>query len=267
MFAEGFPRNSKGWIDFGTDKSDWALRKKIFPPEVGKHPAKANLFMIQAWISYVTKPGDLILDPFSGTGSIMIAALQDRRVMCIDCSPGYVELLNRSAENIIAVKPDVDIMVLEGDCQKLLPLPVDHICFSPPYAAIMKKAASSEKDITADLYGVDIEEFQRYSAGTGNVGMLPEFFYYQSMEVVFKLCYQSLQFGGTMTFITKDHMENRRRFRLTKRLINSCLRLGFIQQDAFKHDCSEKGSPYTRIYRSQGLETVDDEDIVIMGRE
>jgi len=266
MFAEGFPRNSKGWIDFGTDKSDWTLRKKMFPPEVGKHPAKANLFMIQAWINYVTKPGDLILDPFAGTGSIMIAALQDRRVVCIDCSPDYVELLNKSAEGFSAVKPDADIMILEGDCQKILPLPVDHICFSPPYADILKKTQVDK--MTKEIYGLsEEEEITRYAAGKGNVGMLPEFFYYQSMEVIFKLCYQSLQPSGTMTFITKDHMENRKRFRLTKRLINSCLRIGFIQQDAFKHDCSEKGSPYTRIYRSQGLETVDDEVIVIMGRE
>lgn len=54
MFAKNFQRNSKGWVKFPQDAR---LRKIIFPEEVMRHPAKANLFMLQAIIDYLYKPG------------------------------------------------------------------------------------------------------------------------------------------------------------------------------------------------------------------
>jgi len=264
VFAEGFPRNSKGWIQFLSDRQDWEIRKKLFPPEVGKHPAKANLSMLTAIIGFVSKEGDTILDPFAGTGSIFIAALQGRKIVAIEVSPGYVELLQRCREQILSVKPNADILVLEGDCRSYLPLPADHIIYSPPYADIMKKTVTPTTDkFSEDIYSQSIEEFHKYSAGEGNIGMLPEFFYFQALEKVLQLCYESLSANGTMTFITKDHIEEGKRVHITKRIVRMAERLGFVLVAAHKRDVSSEGSPYTRIYRSQGRLTVDDEDIVI----
>jgi len=262
MFAPKFPRNKRGWIEFPPDA---ALRRQLFPEDAMKHPAKANLFMLQAIIEYLYEPGETILDPMAGTGSLMIAALTGHRVICIDTSPVYGELLPRSRESILAIKPDAEIIVLAGDCNDYMPLPVDHICFSPPYSNIMLKKRITEKDDTLYFIGTDEEYMVKYSEGKGNVGRLPDFFHFQAMEKVFKGCYLSLPTGGTMTLITKDRIVNNRRQRQTRRYIKAAERVGFKLVEAFKWHAG--GTGFVSYYKSLGREVVEDEDIVILRRE
>lgn len=258
-FAPRFPRNRKGHIKFPADAD---VRKEIFPVEVMKHPAKANLFMLQAIIDYIPyKAGEVILDPMSGTGSIMIAALSGCRVICIDCSPGYYELLEQSRERVLEHSKDTDITILEGDCLDYLPIPVDHICFSPPYSTIL--VSKQPSDFAKEAFqSYDIDEIARYWSGKGNVGLLPEFFYIQAMEKVYKKCLESLKPGGTMTLITKDHMEAGRRIYLTRKNIKAAERMGFSLSSSFK--CEAHGTAFLSLFRSRGMETVEDEDISIL---
>jgi len=265
-FAARWERNKRGWIKFPPDAN---LRKQIFTEEVMSHPAKANLFMLQSIIDYIPyKPGEVILDPMAGTGSIMIAALSGCRVVCIDTSPLYAKLLNTSREAILAHKPDADITVLEGDCFDYLPLPVDHICFSPPYVQIMAKTHISEKDIsTAERYVVTSsrESLLGYSEGKGNLGMMSEFFHMQRMEQIFAKCLSSLPPHGTMTLITKDHIEAGRRIHLTRKYIKAAERAGFKLIDAFKMEA--RGTGFVDIHSKKGIPMVRDEDIWICRRK
>jgi site-specific DNA-methyltransferase (adenine-specific) len=47
--------------------------RRFFPREAVRHPAKANLHLIERLIELVSSPGDLILDPFAGTFSTCVA--------------------------------------------------------------------------------------------------------------------------------------------------------------------------------------------------
>ena len=51
QFASEYNLNEAGWIKFPPD-SDY--RKKMFPPEVNTHPAKANVYLVQAIIEYLS---------------------------------------------------------------------------------------------------------------------------------------------------------------------------------------------------------------------
>ena len=75
-FAPDYPRNEQGWILFPRDV-EW--RRKLFPDGVFEHPAKANMFLIQELVRYLTEPGDVVLDPFGGTGTLLIGALEDQQ--------------------------------------------------------------------------------------------------------------------------------------------------------------------------------------------
>lgn len=253
IFAPNFERNSKGWIKF--PQMDTSIRKRLFPEECIRHPAKANLYMLQAIIDYLYKPGETILDPMAGTGSIMIAALSGCKVICIDCCEAYAELMELSKASILQHKPDADILILHGDCYEYLPIPVDHVCFSPPYANILAKKRVTERDISTDAFYLTEEELVRYSSGKGNVGTMSEFFHIQRMEQIFAKLYSSLHPGGTMTFITKDHIEAGRRVYLTRKYIKAAERVGFKLREAYKWET--KGSLFA---------VVKDEDIVIMER-
>lgn len=58
---------------------DRGLRRRLFAPEVFSHPAKLHLGLLQKLIDLYTYPGETLLDPMAGTGSLMIAATQQRR--------------------------------------------------------------------------------------------------------------------------------------------------------------------------------------------
>ena len=55
VFAAGVPRDSLGRILFNMNDQDY--RKSFFPEEVMSHPAKANLYMLEAIIDYISEPG------------------------------------------------------------------------------------------------------------------------------------------------------------------------------------------------------------------
>lgn len=77
---------------------------------------------IRQYIRHYTKPGDLVLDPFCGSGSTALAALMEgRKAIAIDrspaatfitknyCTPVHVEELQKAFEQLKAkVKPEID---------------------------------------------------------------------------------------------------------------------------------------------------------------
>ena len=126
-FASNYPRNPLGQIVFPEDRQ---LRQKIFLSKV-EHPAKNNLYLLQELVEYLTKPGDTILDPMAGAGSIMYCAQLGRQIVLIEIEQAFVELLEKNRPGFTGT-----ITVLHGDCRKILPLTdmFDAIIFSPPYS-------------------------------------------------------------------------------------------------------------------------------------
>ena len=53
---------------------DNVLRSGFAPGEPGLHPTQKPVRLLQALIELTTKPGQLVLDPFCGSGSTLVAA-------------------------------------------------------------------------------------------------------------------------------------------------------------------------------------------------
>jgi|TARA_Y100000310_G_C20697691_1_gene826918 DNA modification methylase len=257
-FAPKYKRNEHGWVIF---PSDAGYRKDVFPPEVSDHPAKANSFLVEAIIEYVSDLDDRIMDVMAGTGTILLGALMGRRVTCVDISEKYCNLARAGLAAMEKLAPGISsqCMIINAPCQSVLPLPEhNHIIFSPQYANIMKSKGTDK--LTKEKYG-DISEYSQHPL---NLGVMNEFLWGQAMELVYRKCYDSLVVGGTMTLIIKDHMRDRRRVPLTQRAVKSCEDIGFALSEWYKWDAP--GSVYTSIYRARGWEVVEDEDIVILGK-
>ena len=61
--------------------------RRLFPREAVRHPAKANLNLIERLIELVSSPGDLILDPFAGTFLTCVpAVMMDREAGSVEMS-------------------------------------------------------------------------------------------------------------------------------------------------------------------------------------
>lgn len=88
-FAPEYSRDDKGWILFPSDVN---TRAEVFPKEVNSHPAKANLHLVQAIIEYVSSESETVMDIMGGSGTVLIGALMNRRVICIEISEKFHKL-------------------------------------------------------------------------------------------------------------------------------------------------------------------------------
>ena len=263
QFAPEYSRTDDGWVRFPPDAN---YRKRMFPPEVNKHQAKANVFLIQSIIEYVSEAEQILLDPMAGTGTLMVGALIDREIICVDISELYHSIQQRALEYLEGIAPGISehIMLVNMPCQHYLPIPdlADHIIFSPPYASIMK-VGKKQSNLGVDALG---EDAWLYSDHPLNLGLMNDFIWTHELEKIYSKCFQTLKPGGTMTLITKDHYEKqkdeRKRIPLSQAARDACIRVGFT--DHSWHKWLAPGSAFTNIYRSRGWEVVEDEDIIVM---
>jgi hypothetical protein len=247
---------------------DTELREELLPFGM-KHQAKYNCYMLRDVIEYVSEPGERIMDIMAGTGSSLIAATLNRDVTLIEISTKWKdEFIMNNLNHLKQKFPDnkyiQNVIVLNFPCQDVLPVPTDHIIFSPPYSVIMKKKTISAGDLTDDFYGTSAEEFAEYSNNPGNVGGQNAFMYAQMMEDIYQRAFKSVRPGGTMSVIIKDHIKDGKRVYLSDWVTRVCIRAGWHQKDWIKWNAP--GGPFLNIYRKRGWPVVDDEDIMIYVR-
>ena len=265
QFAPEYKRDENGWILF---PSDAEYRKEMFPPEVNRHVAKANVYLVQAIIEYVSKSGQTLMDIMAGTGTIIVGALIGRSIICIEISPMFHNLQAEPLNKLEHIAPGISnrVSLINVPCQTVLPLQntADHIIFSPPYASIMRKGEVTDSLTLEKMPDAAFEEYSRHPL---NIGLMNDFIWMQEMERIYAKCYDTIKPGGTLSIIVKDHMEKqkdgyRKRIQLSKAAKEACERVGFMFH--LWEKWLAPGSVYTHIYRAKGWEVVDDEDILIM---
>ena len=246
VFAEGVPRNEQGWLLF--PQHDRAWRKRLFSPEVFKHIAKANLHMLQALIEYLTEPGDTILDPFAGTGSILIASTMGRNVVMVELEEHFVDLISKAMSSGWEGGNSV---VLHNDCRLVLPFPCDAVITSPPYASTLHDPGKGQKTQ---------QRIASYSQSYTNMGKLNPFLFVQAMRTVFNKLALSVKPGGPVAIITKDLGKGRRVF-LSERIVRYATEAGLVLSEW--HKWLPPGNTFPR---QEGECNILDEDLIIFRR-
>jgi len=95
---------------FGKNVSNWVGRSKVYPTNVlhfatecsnKNHSAVFPVRLPRWFIKLFTKPNDIVLDPFSGSGSTGVAALQlGRKFVGIDINEDYINLARNRIINL-----------------------------------------------------------------------------------------------------------------------------------------------------------------------
>jgi len=81
-------------------KVDTKERKQWFTSESFAHPAKMSL-PLQLWlIEKYTKPGDVILDPMAGIGTILVGATLGRNIICVELEDKFCRMMLNNREKI-----------------------------------------------------------------------------------------------------------------------------------------------------------------------
>ena len=90
-------------------RSVWAIgTPKNYEKEFGKHPTQKPLELLRRIILASTNVGDLILDPFTGSSTTGIMALElDRKFIGIDLEKEYLDLSIKRFEKVFSKKEKV----------------------------------------------------------------------------------------------------------------------------------------------------------------
>ncbi len=101
---------SRSQSGFGKRVANWVGRDKVYPTNVlhlatevtnKRHSAAFPLELPSWFIRLFTKPGDIVLDPFIGSGTTAIAARKlGRHFIGIELKPEYFELAERAIAEI-----------------------------------------------------------------------------------------------------------------------------------------------------------------------
>ncbi len=267
MLAEHYPRDDNGWILFPRDTE---LRRKLQPAEVMEHPAKMNMHLLIEIVKEFTRPGDTITDIFGGVGTTAVAILMGRNVNLIEIETHFTDLQNQMRAGWVDQEQDLrqlvskkidgytgdtgNLLVINGDNQRVTYPPTDHMIFSPPYANDLAKlgggALTAQTQKSADLYTHSRE----------NLGRKNEFFYRQAMGKVYDKVGQSVRAGGTVTITHRDRSRAGRRITFANSIIRELTSRGFSVLDLNKWKAP--GTIAQRINAEKGALVINDEDVL-----
>ena len=135
-------------IQFGQDTAE---RKKWFRGLSFSHPAKMNLGLQIYLIERYTKPGDTILDPMAGSGTLLVACALGRNVILVELESKFCDMARQNWEKIQSLGPMLGYsigtaQIICGDARELPKVLADVCIFSPPHGMSLS-GQTNEKSI------------------------------------------------------------------------------------------------------------------------
>jgi len=179
-----------------------------------EHGATFSLKLAERLIKMYSGEGDLILDPFVGTGTTIVAAKKrNKPALGIELVKEYVEMteerLNQKSLREFSKDEGYEQKVIHDDCRNLKEHveknSVQAMITSPPYANLIHKA---KKDREKRDYSIIKEENKStisvYSDKENDFGNMDYEEYLQNIRELMKDLYDVTKPGGYNIWIVKD---------------------------------------------------------------
>lgn len=201
----------KRWLKF---QKSWFLHNP--PPrskDVLRHPAKFPETLVQEFVEFFTKRGQVVLDPMAGTGSALVAALRlGRHSYGIELNPEYAEIgrqiIEEERNNLSSTFRDVTSLMITGDAKDISDIAaskhipqIDYVITSPPYWNMLReRGAETQKkrgqDTNLDMY---------YSDDPNDLGNIDDYgAFLESLLEIYKSIKPLLRPGAYLTVIAKN---------------------------------------------------------------
>ncbi len=173
-----------------------------------QHPATFSETDVARLVTFFTKRGQTVLDPFCGSGSAGVAALQEgRRFVGIELIREWHEVAEERLRQACGGKNSRRWKVILGDAAEaageLEPESVDFVLTSPPYWNILRKQGLKAK-AERNRKGL-ATHYSEAKADLGNCGDYETFL--QRLADILALCGRALKRGKYMAVIVSDFRE------------------------------------------------------------
>ncbi|WP_051325650.1 TRM11 family SAM-dependent methyltransferase [Glycomyces tenuis] len=200
----------------------------------GPHPAKMWPMTARHAIAAYSRPGDLVIDPMAGIGTVLVEAIElGRAAWGADIEPEWVAA---AAGNLHLARqrwPSASASVVRGDARRLTRLlprrlhgHVDLIVTSPPYGRATHGRAWTAKETGGKVRKTGYE----YSTGRARPSQLarkPIDELLAGLGQIFTGCYRVLAPGGRMVITCRPFTDRRRLIDFPLLLTELCENLGF----------------------------------------
>lgn len=162
--------------------------------ESADHPATYSPTMMESFINFFTKEGQIVLDPFVGIGSTLVACDRTKREgIGIELNPKYAKIAaKRTKQNIII---DDAINIDKHD----LPM-IDYCISSPPYWDVLNRSTKDfKKNRDADNHD---SKYSNDKKDLGNIDDYEDFL--DALYKIYEKIYKLLKPGAYITIIIKN---------------------------------------------------------------
>ena len=153
------------------------------------HPATFPISLARKAIDLFTHKGELVLDPFVGSGTTLVAARDaGRNAVGFDLQKKYVAL---SGKRLDAEPPNGALQrALRADARDIprhvAPGTVKLIFTSPPYANLLNRPRANKSRRTVDRKNDQLGKVEQYSQDPRDLGTLDLDRYSAEMEAIFR---------------------------------------------------------------------------------
>lgn len=193
------------------------------------HPATFPISLARKVIELFTHKGELVLDPFVGSGTTLVAANDiNRNAVGFDLQPSYIELCNKrlaqcslfNKEKQLAVKDDA-----RNIAYYLKPETVSLIWTSPPYANLLNRERKNKSRRNRD--NGQLGKVEQYSQDPRDLGIMEIDEYTKTMGDIYESLLPLLKPKGHCVINVPDMWWENQRITIHVSLIEELRKRGY----------------------------------------
>ena len=192
-----------------------------------RHPAMFPIELCKRLIEIYTKKGDVVLDPFMGSGSAIVAARDlERKGIGFDINPAFVELAKKRLAQQKLVRLNVEEPHIYCDdainiLKYIKPNSVDFVITSPPYWNIHTRKRTA-----------DYKEPRPYSTLERDLGNIADFNEFMNeLKAIFEKIHIVLKHGKRCVVIVMDIRQGSNFIPFHIHIISMMKEIGFVLED------------------------------------
>jgi len=219
--------DGKTWLQYSI--SVWDDIKKTREEIKYKHPAMFPTQLVERLLlSFTSKEDKVVLDPFMGSGSTIVAATNlNKKAIGFEISKDFIKIANQrlSQYNLPLESEGKDYEIYEEDANMLLdyvkPNSIDICITSPPYWDILTQKRTA-----------DYKEIRNYGNLEKDLGRISEYdSFLNALESIFKKINQVMKSSKYCIVIVMDLRKKNKFYLFHCDVINVMKNTGFILDD------------------------------------
>lgn len=206
-----------------------------------KHPAAFPLAFAAKAIQLLTHKGELVIDPFLGSGTTLVAAQDfERSAVGFDLNPKFIELAKSRMGPGNAWNPNLRQVAISDDSRNASEYLQENsaklILTSPPYANMLnikrknKSRHSKERKNKENFFptaGAQFDQVEQYSQDPRDLGTLDVLKYEQALTDIFSKLFKVLRHDGHCIVNVSDLYYEKKRLLIHVHVINALQAAGF----------------------------------------